>query len=379
MIVRGVPLNRHAVDTDTLGMDTADRFRFPYAGLPARQQWKRAVASVPRSAIDPGGVARARLAPGARIASAGSCFAERIAERLDASSYAYVRTERPSRYSARYGEVYTTVQLAQLAERAVGLFEPAEPAWHAGGRVFDPFRPRVEPEGYADEAAMLADRARHLASVRELFATADVFIVTLGLTEAWVSRTDGAAFPLCPGAGVGRFDAEAYAFRNFDVTENIEALERFRAILRSVNPAARIILTVSPVPLAATYEDRHIVQSVVYSKSVLRVAAETMRRRYDDVDYFAAYEIAATGFDGEDHYGADRRDVTPATVDRIMASFFATFGTESVGATGDAPATALPEVPFSLDLVMAGSGGGSGGADDPCLEGYLERFIESQA
>ncbi len=378
MIVRGAPLNRCAVDTDTLGMDTADRFRFPYAGLPARQQWKRAVAGVARGAIDPGGGARFRLAPSTRIASAGSCFAERIAERLEASSYTYVRTERPSRYSARYGEVYTTLQLAQLAERAVGLFAPVEPAWHAGGRVFDPFRPRVEPDGYADEAAMLADRERHLASVRALFATADVFIVTLGLTETWVSRADGAAFPLCPGAGVGRFDAEAYAFRNVDVDENVAALERFRDILRSVNPDARLILTVSPVPLAATYEDRHIIQAVVYSKSVLRVAAETMRRRYDDVEYFAAYEIAATGFDGDDHYGDDRRDVTAATVDRIMTSFFATFGAEGAREPiGDA--TALPEVPFSLDLVVAGSGGGSGGADDPCLDGYLERFIESQA
>jgi hypothetical protein len=37
-----------------------------------------------------------------------------------------------------------------------------------------------------------------------------------------------------------------------------------------VNPKAKIIVTVSPVPLIATYVDRHVLVSNCYSKAALR-------------------------------------------------------------------------------------------------------------
>ncbi|MGK3891080.1 hypothetical protein, partial [Enterococcus faecium] len=77
---------------------------------------------------------------------------------------------------------------------------PAEPAWQRpDGRWADPFRPSIEPEGFATIEDLEADRRAHLAAVREMFAGLDVFVFTLGLTEAWVSRVDGAVFPIAPG------------------------------------------------------------------------------------------------------------------------------------------------------------------------------------
>ena len=43
------------------------------------------------------------------------------------------------------------------------------------------------------------DRSRHLAAVRQMFETLDVFVFTLGLTESWEHVPDGAALPLAPG------------------------------------------------------------------------------------------------------------------------------------------------------------------------------------
>ena len=52
--------------------------------------------------------------------------------------------------AARYGNVYTTLQLRQLLDRAIGLFEPAERAWSTPhGRWLDPFRPLVDRDGFA--------------------------------------------------------------------------------------------------------------------------------------------------------------------------------------------------------------------------------------
>ena len=107
-------------------------------------------------------------------------------------------------FTARYGNIYTTLQLLQLIDRAYGRFVPAEAAWHdADGALVDPFRPTVQPGGFASSEELETDRARHLACVREAFETLDVFVFTLGLTEAWLSSRDGAAFPLCPGGGGG--------------------------------------------------------------------------------------------------------------------------------------------------------------------------------
>ena len=41
-----------------------------------------------------------------------------------------------------------------------------------------------------------------------------------------------------------------------------------------MNPKARLVLTVSPVPLAATASGSHVLPATIYSKSVLRAAAQ---------------------------------------------------------------------------------------------------------
>src|SRR5262245_61980744 len=53
----------------------------------------------------------------------------------------------------------------------------------------------------------------------------DVFVFTLGLTEGWVSRADGAAFPLCPGVAGGTFDPAKHVFLNLRVNEVIDDLQ----------------------------------------------------------------------------------------------------------------------------------------------------------
>jgi hypothetical protein len=348
--------------------------KFPYAGLPKNQVWKRAVSDVPADRIDPQDAGRFSFTKSSQISSAGSCFALRLADGLRTNGYSYFVTEAGpaernfGRYSARYGDVYTTLQLAQLARRCVGDFAPQETAWLSNGRYHDPFRPRVEPNGFASVDELEADRATHLAAARRVFSESDVFIFTLGLTETWISRADGAAFPLCPGAGIGTFDDQRHAFHNLTVDETVDAFEAFLDIAWSLNPKLRVLLTVSPVPLAATMEPRHVIASTVYSKSVLRVAAETLRARHERVDYFASYEIVTAGYDGNAKFGPDRREVLDSTVERVMHSFFAAFGDVT---------SAVPELPV-IDLSMSAVSAAAQAPrspNDPCDEAYLASFI----
>jgi len=351
--------------------------RFPYVGIPDYQVWRRAVSDVARGEVDPQAGARFTIDRSTRIASAGSCFAQRIAESLQASGYTYfvaepgpmwespewLRSRHFGAYTARYGDIYTTLQLLQLAKRCVGTFVPSEAPWRVKGRYVDPFRPRVEPDGFADEAALAADRDEHLRAVRRMLVESDVFVFTLGLTEVWCCTQDGAALPLCPGSGgIGTFDGTRYHFRNLTVDENVAYFEEFLAIAWSLNPRLQVILTVSPVPLAATAEPRHVVASTTWSKSVLRVAAEELRRRHEQVEYFASYEMVSSPADGVDAFEPDRRNVKPEAVERVMRSFF--------GAFAVAPARAGATLADSATLPPL--------EKDPCDEDFFRNHLDEQ-
>ena len=167
-----------------------------------------------------------------------------------------------------------------------------------------------------------------------MFENLDVFVFTLGLTECWRSRQDGAVYPLCPGVEGGAFDPDKYEFYNQPGEAVIEDLERFRVGLAEVNPRANIVLTVSPVPLVATAEPgAHVLSATTYSKSVLRVAAETMRRTFPNVHYFPSYEIITGAFNRGSYYAPDLRDVVEDGVSHVMRLFMA-------HATNDAAAPA---------------------------------------
>jgi hypothetical protein len=272
------------------------------------------------------------------VATAGSCFAQHISNRLSKIGFDYFVTERgehldePSRkalqygvFSARYGNLYTARQLLQLMQECRGERTPAEAAWQReDGRWVDALRPQIAPDGYADEAQVRAERATHLGAVRTMFEQCDVFVFTLGLTEAWRSRIDGTVYPLAPGVAGGAFDPAKHEFVNFDVIEVLADMEAFLAVLRSMNPRVRVVLTVSPVPLIATYEPRHVLVSTTCSKSVLRVVADMLYRRHPDyVEYFPSYEIITGNYNDSAYYEADYRGINALGVDHAMRCFLA--------------------------------------------------------
>lgn len=296
-----------------------------------------------------------RIDPSMRVATAGSCFAQHIARYLRNSGFNYYVTEpghpilpesvrtknNYGLFSARYGNIYTARQLVQLVERAYGRFVPAEPVWQDADDVFlDPFRPSVQPGGFISKLELELDRAQHLLAVREMLETLDVFVFTLGLTECWVSRQDGAAFPICPGVEGGAFDPDVYMFYNQTLDDVVSDMTKFLMVLARVNPKAQVILTVSPVPLAATARhDQHVLTATTYSKAVLRIAAETLARQFPHVAYFPSYEIITGAFNRGGYYASDLRNVVENGVSHVMGLFMkhATLGQTEVQAEKDEP------------------------------------------
>ena len=290
--------------------------------------------------LDPVGTVPFTIDRDTKVATGGSCFAQHIARRLKSSGYRYLVAEQApadmtaaeseahnyGTFSARYGNLYTVRQLVQLFDRAFGTFVPVERTWrNPDGLFVDPYRPRIEPKGRATPEEVLAEADRHLALVREMFETLDIFVFTLGLTESWRVKADGAVLPLVPGAGGGVWDPERYEFVNWSAAEVTADLIAFTDRLAAVNPKARIILTVSPVPLVATYDGAHVVRATTYSKAVLRVAAEEAAAARTNVTYFPSYEIITSAGLAYKYFETDLRSVNSTGVDHVMRVFFRHF------------------------------------------------------
>ncbi|NTF30940.1 GSCFA domain-containing protein [Rhizobium skierniewicense] len=308
----------------------------PYGALPERAIWRKAVAETHAMQLDKLYHRKFDISTDMAISTAGSCFAQHIATSLTKNGFGF-RDFEPAPplfpramakaynygvYSARYCNIYSARQLVQTFDRAFGRFVPEEPAWIKGEGVVDPFRPLLEPEPFDSVAEMERARHAHLAATRMLFEKTDVFVFTLGLTEAWVSKRDGAVLPLCPGTVAGRFDDSDYEFKNFNYFEIFEDLVGFITRLREINANVKFVLTVSPVPLTATKSDHHVLAASLYSKSVLRAVAGHIADEAGFVDYFPSYEIIAAPSMRGIFYDPNLRTVTPSGVDYVMSHFF---------------------------------------------------------
>ena len=308
----------------------------PYRDLDPLHFWSRSVAPIAFHELDPMRSASFSVSSTDQVATLGSCFAQHLSRFLDRAGLNYFIAEEGGEelsgeerirrnygtFSARYGNVYTVRQAVQLFERAYGRREEgSEEIWFRDGVAVDCVRPQVEPDGFLDEEALRRDRVIHLAAVRRVFEDADVLVFTLGLTEGWRIRENGLILPVVPGASGGTYDAERYEFVNFRVHEVIADLGTFVELVRSVNPACRIILTVSPVPLIATFTEEHVLSATTYSKSVLRVAAAEIAASFPLVEYFPSFEVIVNSSAGGRYFADDLRSVTDEGVAHAMRVF----------------------------------------------------------
>lgn len=332
----------------------------PYRSQPPRAFWRQSIS--PMHPLDIADWYEPKFSlSGARIATAGSCFAQHIGRNLRQTGFHYIDAEPapegldPTRhldfgygmYSARYGNVYTSRQLLQLARRALEGWSPDGTIWEHKGGVVDAFRPTIEPEPFGSTEELERLRSYHLDCVADLLTTADVFVFTLGLTEAWESRVNGAVFPLCPGTAGGTFDPAHHALRNLTAAEVLQDMEDFIALVRRVNPTLRLFLTVSPVPLMATATRHSVAVASSYSKAVLRAVAGQLSESHDFIDYFPSYEIISSPVMRGMFFNPDGRDVSRHGVNHVMKTFFAAHPPPETGSAAAVPSPQATAVPLS--------------------------------
>ena len=310
----------------------------PYLDLPKSAFWKTGVAQENPYAVEGIYKKKFKIPRKAKIATAGSCFAQYISSHLKKNGYNVLDVEPPppglpknlhqefgfSMYSARYGNIYTVRQLLQLAQEVAGEWTPQNCIWEKNGKFYDALRPAVEPEGLDSPEEVAQHRQYHVSKVKELFESLDLFIFTLGLTEMWVHKESGTVYPTAPGTLVGEFDDQLYKFENAQFSSIIGDFNLFQKVLKKIRGGTpfKCLLTVSPVPLTATASGKHVLQSTIYSKSTLRSVAGQLSTNQAHIDYFPSYEIVTNPRIHSSAFAENLRSVKDETVEVVMRHFF---------------------------------------------------------
>jgi hypothetical protein len=312
---------------------------FPALSFADWQVWPGSYKNPPadgtyRFPPDPG----LRITSTTPIASMGSCFAREIRKVLLDEGYAYIteETDNPKSVhaSAAWERTYNTFSMRQIFEYTFEEWEPDLRWWVSpeSKKVQDPYRRIILYDSVAEAEE---DFVRHRECSRAALTKAEVLILTLGLVEIWEDTVDGSVIclPSGPYPKEGG-DMSRYRFRVSRYFENLENLERIYAIMQEHMPGCRLLLTVSPVHLWATFRtDLDVLSASCNSKSTLRSAVDEFTARHDNVFYFPAFEMATIYqpilgrtwlSEGKENFHVNRE-----TVRFIMEQFFRIYGSGS--------------------------------------------------
>ena len=185
----------------------------------------------------------------------------------------------------------------------------------------------------------------------QAFADAGAFVFTIGLAEVWQDRETGGVF--WRGVPKEIFDADRHVFRLTTVEENARNILEMVDLVRQVNATAPIVVTLSPVPLEATFRDISCMTADSVSKSVLRVAIDqAMGEHRPDVYYWPSFEIvrwagAHLSWPSYGFHDDRARHVTRYSVGRIIDAFVESFYVPKAVALMRSRQTA-PKSPTSL-------------------------------
>lgn len=199
---------------------------------------------------------------------------------------------------------------------------PADRFLAAGpGLVSDPYAgcrlalPRTKAQAVSDWTD---------ATMRRIKAC-ELIIITLGLSEVWEDLETGLVLNAAPIAELWRNCPGRFAFKLAGIGETLAELDAIHDLLERHCPqGVQVVVTVSPIPLLATFRPEDIVVANTASKSILRAAVEQWSAAHEDVHYFPSYEMilnsspAAVWCDDHRHC---RPDVIGKVVDVFRQKF----------------------------------------------------------
>jgi tetratricopeptide (TPR) repeat protein len=210
----------------------------------------------------------------------GSCFARNLAGSLLKSGYA-----------AHHMEISEYINTTFANRVFVDWLSDAEIDVAIRDRIVE-----LLPKGWSKENTL------------QIIRNSNVFILTLGVAPAFFDRATGDFVLPRPSALNSRVLAEKYLYRTTSVQENVDNVLHLINFIRSISPEIKVVVTVSPVPLLASFEYESAVQADCLSKSTMRLVAHEVvnNSKLQNILYWPSFEVFRwAGSNASNYYAAD--------------------------------------------------------------------------
>lgn len=239
-----------------------------------------------------------------KITAFGSCFAANISSWLAQRKYNVLnKDEQSTAYIVRAGEGFVnTYSILQQFEWAFEAKQPSNELWH----------------GYDASAYGYDERAR--IDTLKIFSETDLFVLTFGLSEVWFDKPSGEVF--WRAIPKDKYNSERHGFRTVSPEENYRNIKAVIELIFRHRPNAKIITTLSPIPLVATFRPIPAPVANTFSKASLRCALDRIfseKAAGDPLYYWPSYEIVLDGF--RDTWEDDLRHVKKPILTFVMKLF----------------------------------------------------------
>lgn len=237
------------------------------------------------------------LSHASRIFALGSCFAERVSERLRRSKFSIV--------SNPLGVLFNPLSIANAIERLDATRTFAVCDIKAGKESFFSYDAHSSFDGTTHTEAF-ANLNRAVAQGAKALKEADWVLLTFG--TAWVYEKEGKVVANCH-----KQPASEFVRRRLSVAEIVE---RYTLLLEGSLRDKEVIFTVSPV--------RHLGDGLDgngASKATLRLAIEELCERYDNAHYFPSFEILIDDLRDYRYYGDDMVHPSTMAVEYVWERF----------------------------------------------------------
>ena len=241
-----------------------------------------------------------------KIMLVGSCFADNIGARL--KDHKFRTNHNP------FGVLYNPFSIKKDIEILLDKNRLKEADLHYYNDLWFSFR-HHSSFSHPDKQECLERINTSLLKASEFLSDAGFLFITFGTAWVYERKADNSIVANCHKLPAGEFNR--YLLTVDDIIQNYEQLiDR----IRKLNPALKIVFTVSPI---RHWKDGAINNQV--SKSTLILAIHRLMEKYPDVEYFPAYEIFMDELRDYRFYGNDMLHPSETAVDYTWKIFSDTY------------------------------------------------------
>ena len=254
-----------------------------------------------------------------KITTVGSCFAREILNFLYKNGFntINIKKEKGSEFVKNTFEtIYNVRGILQQFER---IYNPElyTDFFIKDSLLFDAYR--LHKNGFKNEQDLISSNNQYVQNIHQTILKADVIIITLGLTECFVSGS-GLVYHSDHTSLIKKRRDPHTNFKSLSVEEIELDIQKMINIIKEINQQIKIIFTLSPVPLIRTFSDFDAITGNNISKFSQYISlSEIVRQNSENVWYFPSFEFVWQF--GKEAFMADNRHIRENLINSIMIEF----------------------------------------------------------